>query len=638
MTRSFVSRYFLLAFFSVVFTIVVKAEYPVSAIPQAMLKKANVVKRLDETRIEVRSIGKAVYRRHYVYTILNENGDDEAAFVVGYDRFRSINDISGNLYNAEGKKIKSVKRKDIQDGSMVDGMSLITDGKYKYHNFYCREYPYTVEYEMETEMNGIFYFREWIPQDGPQVAVENSKLIFSVPKDYALRYKMFHYNGTPVITEGKNSKELTWELKGVPAKKEETDAPEWNKLVTRVLTAPSEFEIGGYKGNMDSWQSFGRFMSALYAGRDVLPAATKAKVQELTKDLKTDWEKINVLYRWMQQNTRYISIQLGMGGWQPLEATYVAEKKYGDCKALSNYMVAVLREAGVKANPVLITGGSEDKDLISDFPSNQFNHVVVCVPGAKDSVWLECTSQTVEPGYMGSFTGDREALLIDDANSKVVRTPAYKKQQNVQNRIINAVLDDKGTLRATVNTKSTGLLQDGLHGIVHNLSDEEKQKRLRSGFTLPNYDVPLFTYKETGEQNNVPVIEENLQLVSRDYASFTGKRLFITPNILSRSNIKLEDNERENPIDFDYGYIYTDSFSIKIPEGYTVEAMPKPVAMENAFGMYKIQVSYKDGVINLTRFYERNDGTYPAADYKKMVDFFDAIYAADRARMVFVKE
>lgn len=100
----------------------------------------------------------------------------------------------------------------------------------------------------------------------------------------------------------------------------------------------------------------------------------------------------------------------------------------------------------------------------------------------------------------------------------------------------------------------------------------------------------------------------------------------------------MEDSERENRIDHDYGYIYTDSFSIKIPEGYAVEAMPKPVAMENAFGMYKIQVSYKDGVINLTRRYERNSGNYPAADYKKMVDFFDAIYAADRARMVLVKE
>ena len=72
----------------------------------------------------------------------------------------------------------------------------------------------------------------------------------------------------------------------------------------------------------------------------MLPEDIKKKVHELTDHLKDPREKINVLYDFLQKNTHYISIQLGIGGWQPFPADYVAAKRYGDCKALSNYMIA----------------------------------------------------------------------------------------------------------------------------------------------------------------------------------------------------------------------------------------------------------------------------------------------------------
>ncbi|MGJ7031284.1 DUF3857 domain-containing transglutaminase family protein [Niabella hirudinis] len=635
---AFFLRSIMVLLFAGVFVVRSKAEYPVSTIPEALLKKAKLVKRVDETFIEVRNTGKAIYRRHYAYTVLSEAADEYAALVVGYDKFRLITDISGTLYDAGGKKLKSIKRKDIQDGNGTDGSSLITDGRYKYHNFYYKQYPYTVAYDIEVELNGIFYFPEWMPQSGPQIAVENSKLAFVLPKDYKLRYKMFRYTEAPGIKETKNTKTLSWELDNVPAQEEEAFAPEWNQLVTRVLTAPSSFEIGGYKGNMETWQQFGRFMTTLYAGRDVLPAGIKTKVKELTAGLKTEREKIDTLYRYMQQNSRYISIQLGMGGWQPLDATYVAEKKYGDCKALSNYMVALLKEAGIRAYSALITGGTEDKDVVSDFPSNQFNHVIVCVPGGRDSVWLECTSQTVEPGYMGGFTGDREALLIDAADSRLVRTPAYPKPENVQQRLIDARLDEDGTLIASVVTRCSGLLQDDLHHVMYGLSDEEKQQRLRSRFSIPNYEVGSFGYQE-GSKKDVPAITEKMQLLSKGYATITGKRLFITPNILSSNTPQLiRESRRQHEIVFDYGFVMSDTVSIKIPPGYVAEAMPRPVAIENVFGVYAIRFELADGLVRMVRRYERNSGRFPASDYENMAAFYNTVYAADRSRIVLVKK
>ncbi|MCH5689788.1 hypothetical protein LWM68_39520 [Niabella sp. W65] len=247
----------------------------------------------------------------------------------------------------------------------------------------------------------------------------------------------------------------------------------------------------------------------------------------------------------MQDHTHYISIQLGIGGWQPLDATYVASKKYGDCKALSNYMVALLKEAGIKANNVLIKAGEGKTDILSDFPSNQFNHVVVCVPNGKDSIWLECTSQTVSPGYMGSFTGNREALLVSEGGSTIVHTPVYRKEDNLQIRHIKAAIDNNGKLTAKVSTTTSGLQQDDLHSLIHNSSPDEQKKRLQRIFTLSNYEVPAFTYLESRE-SALPSVNETLELVANDYASITGKRLFIRPNIVSTILQNLRKLKKKN--------------------------------------------------------------------------------------------
>lgn len=613
------------------------AQYAVKDIPEALTKNARLVKRLDDVRVDIKSPGKAYYYRHYVYTIMNESAERYAYFVDHYDKFRDIISISGTLYDASGVKIKNVKKKDIADES-GNGNNLADDARYKVHNFYHKSYPYTIEYEVEGEMKGIFNLPEWQPVSAPEIAVEKSSLTVITPKDYTLRYKQLLYSGNVLTKEEKSAKIYQWQLNSEAAKPTEAYAPEWDNISTRVIIAPSLFEFGGYNGEMSSWENFGKFMLSLYSGRDILPADIKAKVHQLTDHLKTNREKTEVLYRFMQDNTHYISIQLGIGGWQPLDAAYVASKKYGDCKALSNYMVALLKEAGIKANNVLIKAGEDETDILIDFPSNQFNHVVVCVPGGKDTTWLECTSQTVAPGYMGSFTGNREALLVSENGSTIVRTPVYHKEDNLQIRNIKAAIDDNGKLTAKVSTTTSGLQQDDLHSLLHNSSPDEQKKRLQRIFTLSNYEVPAFTYLENRE-SVLPSVNETLELVANDYASITGKRLFLRPNIVSTYTSKLAETEkRTNDIVYTYAFIDKDTVNITIPRGYQIESMPPPVKISNQFGAYSVTYKIEDSSILLLRHYERNAGTFPAKDYNSFVDFYNKIYKADQARMVFVKK
>jgi hypothetical protein len=373
-------------------------------------------------------------------------------------------------------------------------------------------------------------------------------------------------------------------------------------------------------------------------GRDQVPVDIARKVKELTSGITDEKEKVRVLYRFLQKNTRYISIQLGIGGLQPFEASYVAQKGYGDCKALSNYMYSLLKAAGIRSCYTLVNGGyeAEDRMMMDDFPSNQFNHVILMVPFQKDTMWLECTSQTDAPGYMGSFTGNRKALAITEEGGQVVSTPSYGIRENRQIRHVTGTVNAEGTLDMKVTTTYTGLRQDMLQYYQAHLPKNKLKEMLEEDLDLASYDIVDFRYEE--EQKSLPELKEHLDIRVNNFATITGKRLFIVPNILSLGGNRIDEEERK------VDYVFTDEFhnedneEIIIPDGYEVEAMPAQVSLKTKYGSYSCSTQLSGNKIIYKRIREQYSGRFPASEDAEIRKFFSEIYRADRAKMVLVKK
>ena len=610
-------------------------EYNVALIPDSLQKDANVVKRIDELRVIVKGVDKAVIKQKYAYTVLNEAGERYAVYVAEYDKFHSISDISGRMFDASGKLLKSIHKKDISDLSVSDGESMISDARTKSFAFYNKNYPYTVEFEDEVTLDGIMAFPNWAPIERQKQAVQQSTFIVETPADYHLRYKQCHYPGNPVITTGNRTITYKWELSNQRAQIAEWSQPQWEEIMPTVFIAPTDFEFGGYKGNMSTWNDYGKFISQLYSGRDILPDHVKQDVHRIADGLKTKEEKVAALYSYLQQNTRYVGIQLGIGGWQPFEAKYVAEKKYGDCKALSNYMVSLLKEAGISANCVAIESGEDSRGLFEDFSCNQFDHIIACVPGAKDTIWLECTSQTTSPGYMGDFTGNRSALLISDKGGFVVHTPNYNSEDNLQLRKADATIDENGNLVADVRTRFTGVQQDLQHSLMYEANQEQREKYLNTALNLPTYKVEKNDYQEV--KGRIPVVSEYLKITSENYASVSGKRMFVTPDLFNKEHKLPTDRPRQFAIDIRFSFKDVDTIVIKIPDGYSTESAPKDLTLSTKFGKYSISYKITGNTITLLRINEHYAGIYPASEYEDLVKFYDAMYKADRSKFVLVK-
>ncbi|AKD54453.1 DUF3857 domain-containing protein [Spirosoma radiotolerans] len=615
-------------------------EYQSGSLPSALKENAHAVVRRHETTFTVKSVGEATQRIHTVVTILDERGDDQAKKVVGYDKLSKVTSLEGTLYDADGKLIKKLKKGDIDDNSTYTDYNLFDDQRIKVASFPKQpSYPYTVDFLVETTERNLMFYPTWIPQNEEHLAVEQAMFTIIMPPGLALRYKEMNIPTPVALTSlADGGKTYVWKVADRPAVEFEPLSPPAREQLPIVYTAPIDFDVQDYKGHLTTWKELGQFYHTLNTGRDRIPEELRQRVLELTKNEKSTLGKVQKVYKYVQDQTRYISIQLGIGGWQTIEADKVAASKYGDCKALTNYTQALLKAIGVTAYPALVRAGDSEPDLLVDFPSFQFNHVILCVPDKRDTLFLECTDGHSPAGYVGDFTGNRHVLLIQPDGGQLIKTPAYHSANNLQQRRIAITLTEQGDATADVRTRYTGLQQDDYASVLHRLSHDDQRTWLLKRIRIPAFELNTFTYQE--QSGDVPVVIETLGLTVRRLATASGTRLFLPLNLmsaLSQATPQLQPRRAAIELGANYNYEDSDTITYQIPKGYAPEYTIPPVEIDSKFGRYTAQLTVNGDRMTYVRQITMHGGRFLPAAYSDWVDFRKKVAKADRAQMVFVK-
>lgn len=612
-------------------------KYPVSAIPEDMKTGMYAVIREQELRFEINSVSSSTTYYRVVITILNSNAKSYGKEVIGYDKFNVVKSFRGVAYDAAGNVIKKLKQSDIYDQSAFDGFSLYSDNRLKRADLSQGTYPYTVEFEYEMEQKCLFFIPDFSLYEDDEISIQKSKYTLVYPAALKPRYKLFKIQEPKTLSlDGKEA--LEWSFENIKPAKFERLSPDPDQIIPNISTAPQAFEFDNYAGRMDSWENFGKWITLLNKDKNILPEATRKKVQELTKNAATTEEKVRVLYEYLQGKTRYVSIQLGIGGYQPFAASVVEQNGYGDCKALSNYMVSMLDAAGVKANYILIRAGEDSPDIDINFPSSQFNHAIVAVPNKNDTLWLECTSQTNPFGYMGSFTGGRHALMITESGGKLIRTPIYTAEQNTQSRTADVFVELTGDAKAKVKTTYRGLQYENgdLNFIVNGKYDDQKEW-VQDNTEIPAFDIMGFSM--TNHKDKIPAAVVNLDLALKRFATVSGKRIFLTPNLMNRSTYIPEKLEsRKTNVVLRTAYTDLDTIRYHLPEGIYPEFLPEPAKVKSRFGEYESTFTVDQGSLLYIRRVRMNKGEYPAETYKELTEFYRNINKADNTKLVFMSK
>ncbi len=551
-----------------------------------------------------------------------------------YDKFIDIDELDGRILDANGKEIRDLGDEDLKDYSAFSSYSLYEDDRVKAAELFYDKFPYTIEYTYQKSFDGYINWPSWFSRESTD-PVELSRFEVLVPDNFKLRYWCNSTTIKPQISE--EGKLYTWQAENLIKPSYDAVGESIYDVATAVKIAPSNFEIEGYQGSMKTWKDFGLWVYNLYKDKTELSESALKEIKAVYSPSDSDREKVFKLYKYLQSQTRYVSVQLGVGAWQPFDAMYVHDHGYGDCKALSNYMVSLLKAAGVTAYPVLINNGDHRLPLIEEFPSNQFNHVIVCVPLQQDTIWLECTNQNIVAGNIGSSNENRGALMLTPDSGIIVQTPKSSSNQNLMQKKIEVTLSSTS---ASVNgiIKWKGDQQIYARSIMKEEVPKDQEKWILKSFEVPDVSIKNYSFGICNDSSDAVDLKLNLSLPR--YATISGSRIFFNPNVMERNTyVPGEVSKRLSPIRFSYPYHDIDTVIYKIPQEYKIEAVPNETNLSSFFGeFYSKVVQGSDGNIMYVRSMEIKKYEILAENYDEYRKFFGDVVKADRSQVVLVKK
>ena len=622
-------RYLLLLLFVLPIGMIAQ-QYPARLIPDSLLENAHTVIREYRASFEARRDRPTEWKVTEVYTVLNAEGDN-VAYVPYQESLSNVTKLEGTLYDKNGQQIKRAKKNDAYDGSMDDGFSLFSDSRFKGLRMSHHEYPYTVRYDYTVRDRDRRFIPSWriLPSYG--YALQQGVYEVYVDAENPIYYQTRNLDLEPQRTDIKDDGTLyTWRAKNLTARTREPYTDEAT-VFPRVVVSPESFPIEDFRGSMKDWKSFGATIEQLNAEADNLDPATTRRMAELTAGIEDVRERVRLVYEYLQQNVRYVSVQIGIGGWKTFDAAYVDENKFGDCKALSYYTRSLLRGAGVEAHPVLIHSGDAPPDLREDFvDATAFNHMILYVPATEQ--FLECTSKQFPPGYVGSGNDDREVLVVTPEGGKIMRTPTIGDDLEEQTATVEMTPEGGAVVRGAL--RHTGESHERYRYYADKIDDDFRTGFLDE-FALPGSAEFTDLSIEVSAENGESTIEYALDV--KNYGSQTGGRYFVPLNTLSRLDFVPPRNpDRTQPVVRAHNYRRSLTSTLQLPKGYHVESLPEAKEIESVFGTYRASVREVDGALVYERELVMRPSTRPASEYSDLRSFFRKVSKADKAKVVLV--
>lgn len=540
-----------------------------------------------ESHVEVECTGANSDVRRYrkVVEVHNKQGERVTSFGVMLDKDTELRKFSGQVTDASGTVVRKFKRGDLIRSEYSE--HLKTDNyRLLLESYHALRYPVTVTYEWEIEdRKNLFSYPVFFPLSGYDVDLKKATYRIITTPNNTLRYKALNFTPEVKVSQQGDKTITEVEVHDLPAVKDYAYSLDPDRQLPLMYFAPERGYYEGRPVDMTSWQTYGLWDYQLQQGRDRLPAELVDRLHAMTDtcaDVKT---KVGIVRRFMGETTRYVSIQLGIGGYQTMTAEEVVSRGVGDCKALTNYFCSMLHALGIPAEAVLI--GTEDLHLLPDMPNfQQINHVIARVPLPTDTFWVECTSPKMPFDHVPPSLQGHDVLILTPEGGKLAKTPVVPDSLNVFSTRSHIEVKPDGRASFTItNSYAEAPFYRMLS--FETLSTDEQRKSL-----LNNYDkITKGQITQLDVRKKDVTMTVDWKVEASGWARVNGSRIFIPlmPDVYS--NLR---NAKEPPhvIDLEMGGSVTvDTVVIEIPEGYEVESLPKSSVIDYPFGDFSLQVT-----------------------------------------------
>jgi transglutaminase-like putative cysteine protease len=466
--------------------------------------------------------------------------------------------------------------------------------------------------------------------------VLNSTLKVTVPEGWTVRSTLVN---NPNVVETNNGRTYTCISTHEPALKEEDGSP-INGVVPFVgydVIPSARDRAGSNLLVFDSWNDVARYVAAQSDPHCEPDAAIAAKVEELTAGCETQWQKIQAVCRYVQA-TNYISIGKNLnegGGYVPNDAAKVFARNYGDCKDKVALLRAMLSCLGVESFDVSCQM-APDGMLSPDRPSPyQFNHAiaafrvgegidstaVVSDPVLGRLMVFDPTNGHTPVGYLGSMMNKLYFLVSSPDSTGLLQVPELKDSGR---QVMNAAIDADGRLYGLFDFADDGDAAGGTRQKCASMSTDAF-KRLIAEWLRKNTRDTVLNQFEIIDDLDKNIFRVEVEFDSPNYAKRIGADKLLFRAFMQHFPLSIppaaQEKPRQTPVALQNQHIYYES-SVRIPEGFAVESLPRDITLDETFGRIELRSSVEDGVVHITVSLDLSDTTLPAEEYERLRNFY----------------
>ena len=550
--------------------------------------------------------------------INNENGTEYGVVTIPHSNNISISKIEGHVEDALGNVVKVLRKSDIIDRNEFTE-AFYSDRFIKGFILDYGNFPYKVVYSYSTVEKRYMNICYWIPAISLNIPVKEASLTVILPND--LSYKLYNYK---VPDSSVIKKEKTTELSFRSSWPDPFNKEVYSSILSEIpyIKVLPEFFENNLVGSWNSWADYGNWIHGLNEGKDLLTDDEKLKIDVLVKGITDKSEIVRVLYHYLQDNTRYINVVEGLGALEPYPASYVCKYKYGDCKALTIYMKALLKYVGVESYYTIINASDPPMDFVYDFPSHQFNHAILVVPIENDTIWLENTNKHIPCGYLDVSTRNRPALMIEKFNSRLIRTPDFDKNDVLTSEKQIYEVSLTGSTKLTLSNICRGELFEFLNAIDGGANRNDVDKYIRQAALFDNYDVKDWKINKSGREDSK--IELKVDITLNKFVKPLGKDYYFS---LSSGGVPEFEtpSRRKLPVLIPEPIYYIDTLIYNLPEGYGLKSQFEPVNIESPHGFFNLSLESTGNTIIVRREFLMLDGSIELDKYPEFYSFIDEV-------------
>lgn len=601
--------------------------------------------------VVVQPNGKITRTERVAYRILRPDGRRRGMISVQYDSRRRITELrgwsipaAGNPYVSDDKQAFDTALEDVLNGL------LMTDLR-------------TRVLQVPAEPGSVVGFETVVEEDRPYIEADDWTIQDAEPiveTHYALQlptgwqFKASWLNHADIPATAAGPGHWQWDVQGVKPIRLEQDMPPLRAVAAHL--AISLLPAGGSADALGSWREVGLWYQQLTQGRRDASVEIKRRTAELTATASTPLDRLRVLAAFVQNNIRYVGIELGVGGYQPHPAAEVYTHAYGDCKDKVILLSSMLKEIGVDSYYVLVNAQRGAIDATT--PAHLgFNHAILAIqlpagvdaanlPGVQTHptlgrlLFFDPTNMLTPLGRLDGRLQGGYGLLIAPDGGQLLQLPQQAPQLAGVQRHMQMALDETGTLRGDVEEIWSGDAADAERARLRAAADGDPAKLLEplvaesmSRFQISNVSV-------AAQSDIDKPLDWHYSLQAERFAKSGGELLLVRPRLLgsySRGFLETEQ-PRQNPIEFRYRMRVSDAFDIILPPGFVADDLPPAVDADNDFAAYHSSTQVVGNTLRYSRTFEIKSLTVPAARAEELRQLYRTINADERQQATLVRK